>query len=158
MTTTLKQRFVDFAIRSADMREARKWLETQAATLDDDQRVEVDAYVVRALAKHYGLTAAQSEKNGILSGLTIKGEDTAAVNRARVALNGVRNILRGAEKVTQSLTDTLVKKAKSTKPETRAEVREAAYAALAALIAEGDGKTRDRIKQLMHLVGQVKAK
>lgn len=156
MTTTLKQRFVDFAIRSADMRDARKWLETQAATLDDEQRIEVDAYVVHKLAKHYGLTAAKSEKNGILSGYTIKGDDTAAVNRARVALNGVRNILRGAEKVAQSLADVLVKKAKSAKPETRAEVREAAYAALAALLAEGDGKTRDRVKQLVLLASKAK--
>jgi hypothetical protein len=156
MTTTLKQAFVRFAIGADTFRTERKRLETEAATLDDDQRIEVDAYVVRAIAKHYGLTAAQAEKNGVLSGLTIKGEDTAAVNRARVALNAVRNILRGNEKAKQSLTDVLVKKAKSTKPETRMEVREAAYAALAALIAEGDGKTRDRVKQLALLAAKAK--
>lgn len=156
MTTIIKQRFVEFAIRTGDMREARKWLETQAATLDETQRIEVDAYVVKAVAKHYGLSAAPSEKNGVLSGLTIKGEDAAAVNRARVALNAARGILRGKEKAAKSLADILTAKARSEKPETRSEVREAAYAALVELIKAGDGKTRDRVKALVLLAAKVK--
>lgn len=156
MTTTLKQAFVRFAIGADTFRTERKRLEAEAATLDDTQRVAIDAYVVRAVAAHYGLTAAPAEKNGVLSMLTVKGDDKDAVNRARVALNAVRNILRGAEKVKQSLRDVLVKKAGSDKPEVKAEVREAAYAALAELILNGDGKARDRVKQLVMLAAKAK--
>jgi hypothetical protein len=163
-STILKQKLVDYALRKAGLGLARADLEKDIAKLDEAGIIECDLYLVKHVALAYTdlyevkVTAEKAEKNGVLSLWTVKCEDKSVERTARVALNYGRNALtgKGNAKSAGSLTDTLVKKAKSTKPETRAEVREAAYAALAALIAEGDGKTRDRVKQLMHLAAKAK--
>jgi hypothetical protein len=154
-------KLAEFGLRKLGMRDAQAALEAFAASLTDAGRAAHDKKLVHNLAEQYSalygivVEAKPAGKNGILSELTLHSEDVEQQNRARVALSAARSILTGKQKAPKSLRDVLVRKAKSDKPEIKAEAREAAYAALAELIVAGDAAAMKRVKQLALLAAKV---
>lgn len=92
------------AASAADMKTA---LLEYAPKLKKAERVAVDAALVKALGKHYGVEPKTAEKNGVLSMLCFAVRDSEgnvipAARNAATALSRCRSILEGKKKETSN--------------------------------------------------------
>jgi hypothetical protein len=143
MATTFTTKLVQFATAAGTLHAAKLWLVEHAPKLTKAEKVEADAAVVKALAKHYGIDYAKAQKNGKLSMLCFPraGGDESykkAVNCATVALHRSRAILLSIN-------------AKKPDPEVRVQQRiDASFAFLKAQIESGNPAARRAAKALVN--------